>query len=234
MKPWLIFAVILFACASACGSSTKCAAPDSPCGNSECCTLPYTCMGGACLIAERPPVTGPSCNGVAASDLPGVSIVFPDDRCSYTLAEVAAGITVSYQVRVEQDLAGIHPAPVDMGGCGTPGASGLIVGFEITGNSQNRYCLCDVGPCMRQTFSTQAVAGTYPATVEWDGRNWFGPSDTGNAEGAAFPAGTYTLTITAEGTWDGPGSCDASFCSRDAAALPSYQVTATRFLTLTP
>jgi hypothetical protein len=234
MKPWLVFAVVAFTCALGCKSATKCAEPGVPCGDSECCIAPYSCMMGSCLVAERPPVSGTSCNGAAASDLPGVSILFPDDRCSYTPAEVAAGIAINYQVRVEQSLDGIHPVPVDLGGCGTPDTSGLIVGFEITGNSNSRYCLCDVGPCMRQTFTTQALTGTYPAAIQWDGRNWLGPSDTGNPKGTAFPPGTYTLTVTAKGTWNGPGSCDASLCSRDAGDLLNYQVTATRFLTITP
>jgi hypothetical protein len=178
--------------------------------------------------------TGSSCNGAAKSSLPGVSIVFPDGPCSFTLAEVAAGISLNYELRIEQSLDGVHPVPVDYGSCGQPDATGLIVGFEIAGSTGDRYCLCDVGPCMGRTFSTQAPAGTYPNTIRWDGRNWMGPSDTNNREGAAFPPGTYTLTVTAKGKWDGPGSCDAGACSADGGAVLDYQVTAERFITITP
>jgi hypothetical protein len=187
-------------------------------------------MNGGCFISERS-----FCNGIADSNLPGVGISFPEDaNCTYTQAEAAAGIAINYTLFVGQSIDGIHPEPLDMGGCGKPDASGLIVGFEIVGNTSDRYCLCDVGPCMRQTFSTRTVPGTYLITIRWDGRNWLGPSDTGNSEGSAFPPGTYTLTVTAKGTWDGPGSCDAGGCSADGAAVPDYQVVAERFLTITP
>jgi len=189
--------------------------------------------GGGGTVAGG--TAGTSCNGDATSNLPGVFIEFPEgDRCSYTQSELAAGVTLNFEVRIEQSLDGVHPVPPDLGGCGQPDASGLIVGFEIAGNTGDRYCLCDVGPCMRQTFSTRTVAGTYPNTIRWDGRNWQGPSDTGNREGAAFPPGTYTLTVTAKGTRDGPGSCEASVCSVDAAAVLGYQVVSRRFITITP
>jgi len=230
MKARAILASILVLSigAVACDGGKQCAEPGSPCGEGMCCAAPYSCAGGSCLIAERP-----SCDGVAQSNLPGVSLLFPNDRCSYTRAEVAGGITIYYAVDVERNLDGIHPRPLDMGSCGKPDVSGLIVGFEITGNTQDRYCLCDVGPCMAQTFSTRALVGRYPGAIAWDGRNWLGPSDTGNAEGAAFPPGKYTLTVTAKGTWDGSAACDASVCSPDASAVLDYQVVAQRFITIT-
>ena len=39
----------------------------------------------------------------------------------------------------------------------------------------------------------------------WDGRNWYGPSDTGNPKGPAFPAGSYVLELSAQGTHAGAG-----------------------------
>jgi len=176
---------------------------------------------------------GGSCNGAAKSSLPGVSFVFSDGPCSFTLAEAAAGISLSYELRVERSLDGVHPEPLDYGSCGQPDETGLIVGFEIAGTG-GRYCLCDVGPCSRRTFSTHVPAATYPMSIAWDGRSWMGPSDTNSHEGAALPTGTYTLTVTSKGTWDGPGSCDAGACSADGGAVLDYQVTAERFITITP
>jgi len=173
------------------------------------------------------------CGGSVTSDLPGVSFEFPDDRCSYTLAEVAAGITLKYEINILQSLAGIHPAPTDYGSCQTPDASGLIVGFEVADSSQ-RYCLCDVGPCMRQTFNTRLLVGTQAGEIRWDGRNWLGGSDTGNPKGAAFPVGTYILTLTAKGTWDGPAASDAGAPHADSGVGISYQVSGKRFITITP
>jgi hypothetical protein len=43
------------------------------------------------------------------------------------------------------------------------------------------------------------VPGSYPGTFKWDGRNWYGPSDTNNPEGAPFPPGHYMLTVSAKG-----------------------------------
>jgi len=179
--------------------------------------------------ASPPPLSG-ACNGAASSDLPGVSLDFPDDRCSYSLSEVAAGITIKYQVVVAQTLGGLFPAADDWGHCDGPATSGLIVGFELSGNTQ-RYCLCDVGYCPSQNYATTATAGTYPVTIAWDGRNWYGPSDTSNPKGAAFPPGAYTLTLTARGSWgvpaiDGGGMHDGG--------ANTFVVAATRFITITP
>ena len=45
-------------------------------------------------------------------------------------------------------------------------------------------------------------------TFEWDGRQWAGPSDTGNRKGDPLPAGDYTLEVSAVGSTrvgvDGP------------------------------
>lgn len=165
----------------------------------------------------------PQCDLPSSSNLPGVSIQFADAPCTFSLAQAAAGIHVAYQVVVAQTLSRVHPTPGDAGHCQAPGASGLIVGFSFDGGGQ-RYCLCDTGLCPATTFTTTPAAGTTDATIDWDGRNWSGPSDTGNPEGAAFPVGTYQLTLTAAGTWDDP---DAGSAGR------SYTVTGTRTIVLT-
>ncbi|HEX3906057.1 MAG TPA: hypothetical protein VH853_24760 [Polyangia bacterium] len=166
------------------------------------------------------------CNGLASSDLPGVSLAFPDQPCAYTVAQVAAGIEIDYQEQIVQALADLRPSQWDDGRCQTPDDAGLIVGYEISGAGQS-YCRCDVGLCPAQTFDTAVVAGTHGRQIPWDGRNWDGPSDTGNPEGAPFPPGTYTLALTATGTRaDSP---DAS----GSSATP-FTVTATRFITITP
>ncbi len=45
--------------------------------------------------------------------------------------------------------------------------------------------------------------GLYGGSFSWSGRNWAGPSDTGNPMGAAFPTGSYALTVGAKGTQGG-------------------------------
>jgi hypothetical protein len=51
------------------------------------------------------------------------------------------------------------------------------------------------GDSYRRTFPESAESG---AKV-WDGRNWFGPSDTFSPEGDPFPAGDYSLDVTIDG-----------------------------------
>jgi hypothetical protein len=63
---------------------------------------------------------------------------------------------------------------------------------------------------------------------------WVEPYLPSNHEGAAFPLGTYMLTVTAKGKWDGPGSCDAGAFSVDGGAVLDYRVTAERFIMITP
>jgi len=176
-----------------------------------------------CAHAIPPPREGAACNGPAASTLAGVRLQFPDDACSYPQAALAGGISIKYELVIDADVPGLHPAPGDAGRCGMPDpAHGLIVGFDIDGNGQH-YCVCDVGPCPGQTFTTTARHGTYAGRIAWDGRNWYGPSDTGNREGPPFPPGTYTLTIYARGSRAG-----------DGGAAEPFMVTATRFLTVEP
>ena len=69
-------------------------------------------------------------------------------------------------------------------------------------------------------------AGRYEGSFEWTGRNWYGPSDTGNPMGAPFPPGTYTLEIRAEGLYR---------LEEDCATCPApYDVRATVEFDLVP
>jgi hypothetical protein len=66
----------------------------------------------------------PQCDLPSSSNLPGVSIQFPDAPCTFSLAQAAAGIHVAYQVVVAQNLVGVHPTPADAGHCETPARVG--------------------------------------------------------------------------------------------------------------
>jgi hypothetical protein len=142
-----------------------------------------------------------ACSTSVSSSLPDVSIEFRAPvMCTFSLAQAAAGVTIPYDIVVANDVSDVVPAPLDAGGCGQPGSSGLIVSEQLAGGGQS-YCVCDTGLC---PFSPQAAttlhAGRYGGAFSWDGKNWNGPSDTGNAKGAAFPPGTYSLTVRAAGT----------------------------------
>jgi hypothetical protein len=217
-----------------------CAASGTSCAVSGCCAdLSDACLAQGndrlCLHAEPPPTDGGACNGPASSNLPGVSFTFPGDRCSYTLAEAAAGITVPYQLSIAADLTGVIPYPSDYGNCQEPDGTGLDVGFVISGTDR-MYCICDVGLCdWPLPPPTSPRAGTYLGEIQWDGRSWRGPSDAPSPEGPAFPPGTYNLTLTARGAWAAAGgSGDGGSGAADGGARVQFVVTAVRYLTITP
>lgn len=154
------------------------------------------------------PGGGGDCTGSATSSLPGVSIVFPKQTCTFTLAQAKAGITLRYTVQVAQDGT-TRPTPQDGGHCERPGKSGLVV-HETLGDATHQYCLCDTGLCASSNAPVPLVAGSYAHTFLWDGKSWGGPSDTGLPKGPAFPPGTYTLRVDAKGTVDvGDGGTQA-------------------------
>jgi hypothetical protein len=152
--------------------------------------------------ADAPADTGGGmCAVTSVSSLPGVSIAFhPPVACAFTLAQAQAGIAIPYDLVVASDVANVAPRAQDAGGCGQPGSSGLILFERLEGGGQS-YCLCDTGLCApTPPPPTTLHAGTYASSFSWDGKNWSGPSDTGNPQGAPFPPGDYTLTVSATGT----------------------------------
>jgi len=160
--------------------------------------------GGAdagALDAARPD-GAVDCTGTVTSDLPGVHIDFAPQRCTFTLAEAAAGIDVTYAVVVDAALMSVTVRPQDAGGCGAPGPSGLITLERLGGGGQS-YCVCDTGLCPGGDRVVGLPAGSYAATFHWTGHNWGGPSDTGMPLGAPFPAGDYTLGVSAVGSYAG-------------------------------
>ena len=211
-------------------AGSTCAASGASCAVSGCCQVSFeSCFAQGndrlCLNAIPPPLDGGSCNGGASSNLQGVQLAFPDQPCSYSAAEVAAGIQIVYQEVITAAVSGLSPAAGDAGGCGRPDDAGLIVSYRISGAGQS-YCLCDTGLCAPQSAVTTTVVGSHTRQIPWDGRNWSGPSDTGNREGAAFPPGAYTIALSASGT---RGASDASV---DAGG--TFNVTASRSITITP
>ena len=62
------------------------------------------------------------------------------------------------------------------------------------GGTAERYCECDVGCCAPDTaHQVQVDATTKTFTIDWSGREWSGPSDTGNAMGDYFLPGRYSV-----------------------------------------
>jgi hypothetical protein len=204
----LVFAV-LSAVLSACGGSTASSGDGNAQPSGGVAGTANTSTGGAASAAGGSGNAGGQgdgggCQQTATSTLTGASIRFlPPLRCVYTLAEAAAGISIGYELVIAQDIPDVVPQA--QATCVLPGASGLYVLELVTGNGQN-YCLCDNGLCVAPPSDpTTLRAGTYAATFLWDGMNWYGPSDTGNPKGPPFPAGSYVLEVSAQGTRAGAG-----------------------------
>jgi len=152
---------------------------------------------------ESPDVAPPVCTSDDESSLPGVRILFPEQPCTFRLSEAAAGISLRYQIMIASDVADVVRQPQDAGHCGVAGPSGLIAFERLEGGGQ-RYCLCDVGLCPPPPgVPIQLRTGVHDEDFGWRGRNWDGPSDTGNLEGDPFPTGSYLLTVSAIGSAGG-------------------------------
>jgi hypothetical protein len=160
------------------------------------------------LVFVRDAPLGPSqlpCKGQSRSTLPGVEIRFPDNAvCTFSLAQARAGVRIPYQIVVAQAVAGLRSHALDAGGCAIRPAGELSMLEELTGNGQH-YGVTDIGGCggRGQPGPLGTLrSGTSEHALPWDGVNWWGPSDTSQAKGAAFPPGLYTFTARAEGTYD--------------------------------
>lgn len=140
------------------------------------------------------------CEFTSDGTLKGVTIDLSGNSCVYSMADVAAGISLHYRIVVEQELHDVVSRPLDAGQCDDLGPSGLRTLEKIHGNDQT-YCICDSGLCMEPQEGVTLVPGEYSDTFSWDGRNWNGPSDTEAPKGAAFPPGQYTLVVRAEGRY---------------------------------
>ena len=149
---------------------------------------------------EVPAVGGPA----GSEPEQNIEVVFSRGGYRFTLAEAAAGVKMQYDIVVKKDLPGIVYLPQDGGGASGPGPSGLGPFEKIHGNGQS-YAEYDIGlgPGPRPDAKT-IKKGTYATTIDWDGRNWSGPSDTNMPKRAAFPPGQYQLTVTMIGNVDTP------------------------------
>lgn len=159
------------------------------------------CQGGAPAVPDSSTTTQGGCTVSSSSTWEGITIRFPEQKCTFTLAEAAQGISFAYEVVVEKAYPEFRPILQDAGKCDHPGTSTLFPYEVVEGNGQS-YALADQGLC--PGFSSQPVVdlqpGTYPDTFTWPGVNWSGPSDTNNPHGPPFPPGTYAFNVTILGS----------------------------------
>lgn len=128
-----------------------------------------------------------------------IKVEFPKDGYRFKVDEVAKGIKITYKVVIAKDIEGMMPSPFGPSFHEPAGPSGLHPREKIFGNGQ-LYALLDFGLAFPPKIKPRTLKkGTYTHTFDWDGRNWTGPSDTGNPKGKPFPPGTYELSIEMHG-----------------------------------
>lgn len=167
------------------------------CGDAwaECIGGEWVCQYSDEGCEEEPPDVE-RCQTFMSSTLPGVTIEISDDVCYLTTEEVAQGIGIPYTITIEQPL---KLQPAQQASCPAIEESQLLP-FELIEGNDQRYCVCDSGLCPEFGEVVELVPGTYERLIEWDGRNWDGPSDTGMPKGEPFPPGAYDVTVSAIGT----------------------------------
>lgn len=134
------------------------------------------------------------------SELPSSSVVrfdFPDQRCRFTLAEAAQGISFRYGVQViAAEPAMVESAPPQYETCAEPVAGpNIYIGERISGGDFS-YCECDRGLCTRPPLTMGADTRRIERVIDWTGRQWAGPSDTHNPFGAPFAPGEYAVAVS--------------------------------------
>lgn len=132
-----------------------------------------------------------------------VTISFPVEEYRFSLAEVAAGVPLKYQIEVAKDFTGTA-ASLDTGGAMGARESGLAPFYRLHGNGQS-YSLQDIGLGAEPNYSSHPISqGRYEFEFTWDGTNWTGPSDTDQPKGLPFPPGGYVLQVRVAGFVDLP------------------------------
>ena len=142
-------------------------------------------------------------NGPVADDESfeqSVKIAFPRGGYSWTLDEVAGGVTLAYDVIVTGTFERVSStAP------GSKTATGFCPLDSIRGNGQS-YHPHDHGHPGPPEFDGHIVLpGRTRHALPWDRRNWTGPSDFDNPKGPPFPAGTYRMEVVLCGQADTGG-----------------------------
>jgi hypothetical protein len=147
--------------------------------------------------------SGPcSVEGVTGS-VPGVTLAIRSADCVYQAGQDARFV---YEITTDATVPAIDvPASIGCGSC-QPATTDprSWVGWVIQGASSDgadqTFCLCDVGCCAPEAARTiKPATGTVSDVIDWSGRNWHGPSDTGMPQGAVFPPGIYQVKVTFAG-----------------------------------
>jgi hypothetical protein len=137
------------------------------------------------------------------SDLVGLRFEANHDLCELSVEEARAGVTFTVTMSLDEAIVAVRSRPTDAGHCQRRGPSGLFLRTSIEGGDEF-YGIVDTGLCAPQDNGPVTLApGAYEVSIEWNGLNWMGPSDTGEPFGEPFPPGEYAYVIRAWGDVDG-------------------------------
>lgn len=162
-------------------------------------------LGGCTSTAPQAPPYEPTLppgpcavEGVTGS-IPGVTLAIRSEECVYQVGQPAR---FTYEVATGAAVPAIDvPSSAGCGACVKPSTDPLSwIAWRIEGTTHgvtHTYCLCDTGCCPPdQAQTVQPAITTASDVIEWSGRNWYGPSDTSQPEGAFFPPGVYRVKVT--------------------------------------
>lgn len=148
-----------------------------------------------------PDVPASACAPTYEGAIPGAVIDLSKTPCTFSISGAKGVFNLPYKLTISS----VEKLSIggNLGGCPPQAESihGGIATFEVIGggNSQ-KWCLCDTGLCAPTTPPfTPSVPGSYSVNFTWDGNNWYGPSDTGNKPGPAFPPGSYVFSVEVKG-----------------------------------
>jgi hypothetical protein len=150
---------------------------------------------------------GPCAVEGVTGTLPGVTLAIRSSSCVYKRGTPA---TFTYEVTTT----GVPPItlPQNTGGCSDCGVyttdplsfTRYSIGGDSAGGEHQQWCLCDQGCCFGTNGETvQVNDATTSFQIQWSGRVWFGPSDTGNQEEGFFLPGRYDVFVTFKGFDEG-------------------------------
>ena len=150
-----------------------------------------------------PKVVDPTCKACSDKTIDGVKVCVSAPTCTF---HSGIGGTFTYAVTVDDTAPVLHTAATGPGCavCASYGADPTSFVSWSIGGGDVRYCMCDTGCCAPQTEKTITLdRGTKTGTIDWPGKQWNGPSDTGAPIGAPFPPGNYAVTVTFAGAKEG-------------------------------
>ncbi len=151
---------------------------------------------------------GPCALENVTGTIPGVSLTVRSSSCVFKRGTPA---TFTYEVTTTNATPAIT-IPDSGGGCSSCRGyttdpitfTGWIINGTSAGGTNQQYCICDVGCCApTPEMTVQVNATTSTKTLEWSGKTWSGPSDTGNPMGDYFLPGRYTVHVSFAGFDEG-------------------------------